>query len=65
MESRRKLTGQSKEDYMTDYVASIPAKRLGDADEFGAVAAFLASTKAQYVTGQTICVDGGKRRSVH
>ena len=65
MESRRKTTGQSKEDYMVDYVASIPAKRLGDADEFGAVAAFLASKQAQYVTGQTICVDGGKRRSVH
>lgn len=65
MESRRKLTNQSKEEYMTDYVASIPAKRLGDADEFGAVAAFLASRQAQYVTGQTICIDGGKRRSVH
>jgi 3-oxoacyl-[acyl-carrier protein] reductase len=65
MESRRQMTGQSKEDYMVDYVASIPAKRLGDADEFGAVAAFLASQQAQYVTGQTICVDGGKRRSVH
>lgn len=65
MESRRKLTGQSKEEYMTDYVASIPARRLGDADEFGAVAAFLASKQAQYVTGQTICIDGGKRRSVH
>lgn len=65
MESRRKLTGQTKEEYMTDYVASIPARRLGDADEFGAVAAFLASRQAQYVTGQTICIDGGKRRSVH
>ena len=65
MESRRKLTGQSKDEYMSDYVASIPAKRLGDADEFGSVAAFLASQQAQYVTGQTICIDGGKRRSVH
>jgi 3-oxoacyl-[acyl-carrier protein] reductase len=65
MESRRKLTGQSKDEYMNDYVASIPAKRLGDADEFGAVAAFLTSQQAQYVTGQTICIDGGKRRSVH
>jgi 3-oxoacyl-[acyl-carrier protein] reductase len=65
MESRRQMTGQSKEDYMADYVASIPAKRLGDADEFGTVAAFLASKQAQYVTGQTICIDGGKRRSVH
>jgi len=65
MESRRKMSGQSMEEYMTEYVASIPAKRLGDADEFGSVAAFLASKQAQYVTGQTICVDGGKRRSVH
>ncbi len=45
MESRRKMSGQSKEEYMVEYVASIPAKRLGDADEFGAVAAFSPRSK--------------------
>lgn len=65
MEARRKVTGQSAEEYLVDYVSTVPAKRMGDVDEFGAVAAFLASAQASYITGQTICVDGGKRRSVH
>lgn len=37
----------------------IPMGRAGTADEMGAVAAFLASDEAAYVTGQTLYVDGG------
>lgn len=37
----------------------IPMKRLGRAAEVAALAAFLASDKADYITGQVICVDGG------
>lgn len=37
----------------------IPARRLGRPEELGAVAAFLASERAAYVTGQAIAVDGG------
>jgi glucose 1-dehydrogenase len=37
----------------------IPMRRAGTADEMGAVACFLASDDAAYVTGQTIYVDGG------
>jgi glucose 1-dehydrogenase len=37
----------------------IPMRRAGTADEMGAVACFLASEDAAYVTGQTIFVDGG------
>lgn len=37
----------------------IPMKRLGQAREVAALAAFLASDKADYITGQVICVDGG------
>ena len=40
-------------------VASIPAGRFGDPDEFGPVVAFLASDQARYITGTTIAVDGG------
>jgi glucose 1-dehydrogenase len=37
----------------------IPMRRAGTADEMGAVACFLASDDAAYITGQTIYVDGG------
>ena len=40
-------------------VASIPLGRYGDPAELGALVAFLASSAAGYVTGQTIAVDGG------
>jgi len=42
----------------------IPLGRLGTADEVGAVAAFLASGRASYVTGAVIPVDGGLTRSL-
>lgn len=44
--------------------AEIPIGRYGDPKEFGAVAAFLASPKASYVTGQMIRIDGGATRSL-
>ena len=37
----------------------IPMARAGTAEEMGAVACFLASDDAAYITGQTIFVDGG------
>ena len=37
----------------------IPMRRAGTAEEMGAVACFLASDDAAYITGQTIFVDGG------
>jgi 3-oxoacyl-[acyl-carrier protein] reductase len=42
----------------------VPAARLGTVDEFAAVATFLCSTRASYVTGETVVVDGGLTRSV-
>ena len=37
-----------------------PLKRLGEPEEIAAVAAFLASDDASYLTGQTIYPDGGR-----
>jgi len=42
----------------------IPMKRLGNPEELAAVIAFLASTRASYVTGQSIVVDGGLVKSL-
>ena len=43
---------------------AIPAKRYGTVEEFAAVAAFLVSGPASYVTGSLIRCDGGSIRSV-
>jgi 3-oxoacyl-[acyl-carrier protein] reductase len=39
--------------------ASIPARRYGTAEEFGAACAFLCSQHAGYIVGQNILLDGG------
>lgn len=39
--------------------AQTPLRRIGSPDEIGPVAAFLASSAASFMTGQTIVVDGG------
>lgn len=38
---------------------SIPAKRYGTPEEFGAACAFLCSAQAGYITGQSLLIDGG------
>jgi 3-oxoacyl-[acyl-carrier protein] reductase len=43
---------------------SVPAKRLGDPDEYGDLVAFLCSKRAAYLTGTVIPLDGGLLRSV-
>ncbi|HYW23444.1 MAG TPA: SDR family oxidoreductase [Terriglobales bacterium] len=50
---------------LDDVARSVPAGRIGDPGEFGAVCAFLCSRQAAYITGQTIGVDGGAQRGVH
>jgi 3-oxoacyl-[acyl-carrier protein] reductase len=42
----------------------VPAGRLGTVEEFAAVATFLCSERASYVTGTAILVDGGVTQSV-
>jgi 3-oxoacyl-[acyl-carrier protein] reductase len=44
--------------------AQIPMRRMGDAREFAAMVAFLASERASYITAQSIPVDGGWIRSL-
>ncbi len=53
------LSSQSSPEVLRHAVAAIPAKRLGTPDEIAAVARFLASEGAGYVTGVCVDVNGG------
>jgi 3-oxoacyl-[acyl-carrier protein] reductase len=44
--------------------AAMPVRRLGTAEELGAVVAFLASQRAGFLTGQVIQLDGGLTASL-
>jgi 3-oxoacyl-[acyl-carrier protein] reductase len=56
--------GISMAQVVAEASAQIPAGRYGEPAEFAAMAAFLASPKASYITGQMIRVDGGATRSL-
>lgn len=44
---------------LSDVAATVPARELGDPDDFGRVAAFLCSDAARFITGAAIPLDGG------
>ncbi len=59
-----KQQGVTREQYYEKLGREIPLGRVADPREFAALAAFLASERAAYVTGQSIAVDGGWIRSL-
>jgi 3-oxoacyl-[acyl-carrier protein] reductase len=62
--SGSEMSGRSLSEETAARVNSIPAKRLGRPEEFGALCAFLCSQQASYITGQNILIDGGAFRGV-
>ncbi len=52
------------EQVVAEASAEIPVGRYGDPREFANVAAFLASPRASYITGQMIRIDGGATKSI-
>lgn len=56
---RAEREGMSLEEVRDESQRSIPVGRYGDPAEFGAVAAFLCSGPASYLTGEQVRCDGG------
>jgi 3-oxoacyl-[acyl-carrier protein] reductase len=56
--------GISKDEFAGRWSQEIPMRRLGKPREFAALAAFLVSERASYITAQSIAVDGGWIRSL-
>jgi 3-oxoacyl-[acyl-carrier protein] reductase len=54
-----KRDGTDAASVMTRFERDVPMKRLGEPEEFAALATFLASDRASYITAQSIAVDGG------
>jgi 3-oxoacyl-[acyl-carrier protein] reductase len=52
-------SGGSVEEALGGLARAIPVGRIGDPKEFGALAAFLVSERASFVTGAAIPIDGG------
>lgn len=53
------MTGSLGEERRKAVMATVPAGRLGTADDVASCAVFLASDEASYITGQTLHVNGG------
>lgn len=59
VEATAKKRNISKEAAYAERIAMVPAKRIGQPDEFGAACAFLCAAQAGYITGQNLLIDGG------
>ncbi len=53
-------TGRSEEKYLADMRAKIPLGRAGLQDDIAKACAFLASSEADYITGEAMNVSGGE-----
>ena len=56
---RTPMTDVLPDDVKANLLAKIPEGKLGEAQDIANAVAFLASDEAQYITGQTIHVNGG------
>lgn len=58
-EAKAKREGRPVEAVSAESTSSIPAGRYGNPEEYADTVAFLASTRASYITGSVIRIDGG------
>ncbi|MBX3406617.1 MAG: SDR family oxidoreductase [Phycisphaeraceae bacterium] len=62
--ARAQKEGKSLEEVTKASIATIPAGRLGRAEEVAAAVAFLATPAASYINGINVPVDGGRTQSL-
>ena len=55
----------SKEEIEKTIADNIPMKRVGEAEDLAGLITFLASEKANYMTGLAVQVDGGSARTFY
>ena len=60
MQGRANSSGKTFEAVDAEIAAGIPAKRIGQPEEFGSAVAFLCSPAAGYINGINLPVDGGR-----
>jgi 3-oxoacyl-[acyl-carrier protein] reductase len=59
-----KKEGITAEQALAGFAAQVPVGRMAEPREFAALAAFLASERASYITGQSMAADGGWIRAL-
>jgi 3-oxoacyl-[acyl-carrier protein] reductase len=59
IETLAKRAGKDLAAATAERIAAVPARRFGEAAEFGEACAFLCSAQAGYITGQNLLMDGG------
>ena len=65
LDSQSSASGQKKEDIEKNIAQAIPMKRVGEAEDLSGLITFLASEKANYMTGLAVQVDGGSARTFY
>ena len=64
IENKSIKTQTEMQEVEQEMLHEIPMRRFGKPEEVAALAAFLATPAAAYITGQSICVDGGRTGSI-
>jgi D-sorbitol dehydrogenase (acceptor) len=59
VEEKSRLFGTDTDEESKRFIDHIPLKRAGTPEDMAAAVAFLCSSDADYITGQTLNVDGG------
>jgi 3-oxoacyl-[acyl-carrier protein] reductase len=57
---KSEMTDGLSEDIKKEFLDRIPMKKIGKPEDIANTVIFLASKEAEYITGQTITVDGGR-----